>query len=128
MSLYYFTLKYGRHTVTDDEGEELADDAAAKSHAESIARDLMQSRELKTRFWRIEVCDDYLNPLFDLYFSEADKTIGHLPVEWRNAITTVSRTAGGLVDAVVTIQGTLAEVRATLKDADRLLATTRSGG
>jgi hypothetical protein len=128
MPLYYFTLKYGRHTVTDDEGEELPDDAAAKSHAESIARDLMQSRELKTRFWRIEVCDDYLNPLFDLCFSEADKTIGHLPAEWRNAIATVSRTAGGLIDAVVTIQGTLAEVRATLKDADRLLATTRGAG
>ena len=92
-ALYYFTLKYGRQAVTDDEGEELADAAAAKSHAEATAREIMQSREFKTRFWRIEVCDDYLNPLFELYFSEADKTLGHLPAEWRNAVATVSRTA-----------------------------------
>jgi len=97
MPLYYFTLKHGRHVVTDEEGEELADVNAAKTHAECVARELMQSRELKTRFWRIEVSDDYLEPLFTLCFCEADKTIGRLPLEWREAITTVSRKAGSLV-------------------------------
>ena len=84
----------------------------------------MQSCELKTRFWRIEVCDDYLEPLFTVTFCEADETISRLPVEWREVMTTVSRKAGNLDDAATTIRGTLADVRATLKAADRVLAST----
>lgn len=128
MPLYYFSLKYGRHAISDETGEELADAAAARSHAETIAREIMQSRELKTRFWRIQVSDDYMLPLFEVYFPEVDRTLGHLPPEWRKTVAAVSRSAAHLTDALVRVQGSLAEVRATLKDADRLLTETGNIG
>lgn len=75
MQLYYFVLKAGRQTIPDCEGQEFADDDAARLHAEAVAQQLMRNREVNTRGWRIQVCDDYLRPKFDVFFVEADETL-----------------------------------------------------
>jgi len=79
MQLYYFILKAGLQIVPDTDGQEMADEVAARQHAITVARQLMQHREADTRSWRIQVCDDYLRPLFDVQFVEADEAIDQRP-------------------------------------------------
>jgi hypothetical protein len=62
MPLFYFTLKNGNYTIPDREGEKLADLNAARAHATGVARELMRNRGVKARTWRLEVCDEYLQP------------------------------------------------------------------
>jgi hypothetical protein len=70
MPLYYFILKAGRHSYPDSEGQEFADEAAARVHARAVARELMRNREAKTSHWRIQVCDDYLLPRYEYPFAD----------------------------------------------------------
>jgi hypothetical protein len=86
----------------------------------------MQRRELSTRFWRIEVCDDYLQSLFEVHFSEVDETISHLAPEWRSTIDTVARKVCQLNDTICKVEATLAEARDTLNHAERWI--DRNGG
>ena len=75
MLLFYFVLKAGRQTIPDPEGQELIDEAAARLHALAVAQQLMRHRETDTRGWRIQVCDDYLVPLFEVFFAEVDQSL-----------------------------------------------------
>ena len=79
MQLFYFILKTGKQTIPDSDGQELLDEVAARRHAMAVARQLMQQRETATRGWRIEVCDDYLNPLFEVFFAEIDEALELFP-------------------------------------------------
>jgi hypothetical protein len=128
MPLYYFVLKSDGEKLADEQGEELANLGAARCYAETIARELMQSRELDTRFWRIEVCDDYVRPLFEVSFAEVDRTIGHLPLAWRDAIHRTCLRMGRLNDTISRVRSTIADVQKTMREADRLLNTSRRIG
>jgi hypothetical protein len=125
MPLYYFILKSDRDNYADEQGEELADLGAARCYAETVARELMQSRELETRFWRVEVCDDYAEPLFEVLFAEVDRTIDHLPLAWRDAIHKTCLRMGRLNDAIGQVRTTISDVQNTLHEADRLLNASR---
>lgn len=72
MRLYYFVLKTGRHVYPDSEGQEFPDDGAAREHACAVARELMRNREDRTGHWRIQVCDDYLQPRYEFLFADLD--------------------------------------------------------
>jgi len=72
--LFYFALKAGLQTIPDAEGQELVDEAAAQLHAIAVAGELMRHRESVSHSWRIQVCDDYLEPLFEVFFGEIDET------------------------------------------------------
>jgi hypothetical protein len=121
MQLFYFSLKADRQTVPDCNGVELADEAAARLHAAEVARQLMRHREVNTRGWRIQVCNDYLQPLFELFFAEVDETLRKFPAHVTANIEHVVRTAAAFDDAMVTMQDTLKDVRATLARADHIL-------
>jgi hypothetical protein len=123
VQLFYFVLKTTGQTVPDPEGQELPDRAAAWQHAVAVARQLMHNRESDTRGWRIEVCDDYLTPLFDVLFAEVDVSLSHIPVHVQASIENVVRTATALNDAIARMKSTLLVVRQTLSDADRILAS-----
>jgi hypothetical protein len=125
MPLYYFILKSDRDNYADEQGEELADLGAARRYAETVARELMQGREPETRFWRVEVCDDYAEPLFEVLFAEVDRTIDHLPVPWRDAIHNTCLRMGRLTDAISRVKTTISEVQNTLNEANRLLNASR---
>jgi actin-like ATPase involved in cell morphogenesis len=122
MPLFYFILKAGRKSSPDQEGQEFPNEAAARLHAAVVAKELMRNREATTRLWRIQVCNDYLEPSFEVLFAEVDETIAHLPPPLRVSIEKVARTAGALNDAVVEIQRTMSDVRQTLSRADRILS------
>lgn len=91
MALYYFTLKTGRQLIPDCEGQEFENESHARLHAITVARELMRHRELDTHGWRIEVCDDYLLPLFDLLFAEADEPLARPPPALKASITQAAR-------------------------------------
>jgi hypothetical protein len=122
VQLFYFVLKTPQQTIPDPEGQELVDRAAARQHAVAVARQLMRNREVATRRWRIEVCDDYLHPLFEVFFVEVDETLPYFPPHLQASIEGVLRTAAALNDAIAGVKTTLSKVRQTLGQADRLLA------
>lgn len=72
MPLFYLLLKVGYETFPDIEGQELADEVAAHDHAVAVAQELMRNRVNETRLWRIQACDDYLRPCFEVLFAEVD--------------------------------------------------------
>ncbi|AMN42289.1 DUF6894 family protein [Rhodoplanes sp. Z2-YC6860] len=122
MQLYYFILKTGKQTVPDSEGQELLDEPAARQHAVAVARQLMQNREAGTRNWRIQVCDDYLKPLFEVFFAEIDETLDRFPPHVSASVEYVARAAAKLNDAIGAMQATLRDVRQTLLQADQILS------
>ena len=123
MQLFYFILKTGRQAIPDPEGQELANTAAARQHAIAVAQQLMRNREQDTRSWHIQVCDDYLRPLFNVYFVEVDESLDRSPPMVQASIEDVACTTGAFNDALTNIQATLADVRATLERANRVLGS-----
>ena len=128
MALFYFLLKHGEQTIPDREGEEFPDVQSARAYADAVAHDLMRNRELATRLWRIEVCDEDLAPCFTVHFSEVDETLGHLPAAWREMIRTVAERAAAFHEAMKEMRATLADSRGTLAKADRVLRSGNAGG
>jgi hypothetical protein len=122
VQLFYFVLKTPRQTIPDPDGQEMADTTAARLHAVAVAQQLMQHREADTRGWRIQVCDDYLHPLFEVLFAEVDESFAGFPIHVQASIEDVVRTAASLNDAIYNMQTTLSDVRQTLGRADRILA------
>jgi hypothetical protein len=121
MPLYYFVLKAGQDRFPDPEGEELADEQAARAHAIEVARELMRNRE-GLGCWRLEVCDDYLNPCFEILFAEIDATIEHLLPPYRNTVEQAARSLALLHDAILQVRATMADVKQTLTRTDAIIA------
>jgi hypothetical protein len=122
MQLYYFILKNGRHIIADRDGEEFADENAARAYAVSVARELMRNGSLRARSWRLEVCDEYLQPCFELLFASIDDSLSHLPLEYRNSIEHACRNTALLHDSIALVQKSLLEVSETLTAADQIMA------
>jgi len=120
MPQFYFILKDGRDTLPDRDGAELPNAAAAHVHAGAVARELMRNRESKTRAWRLQVCDDDLQPVLELPFTQLDESLSHLPPESRQAIQNVSRNIGLLSDCIGDVRATLEQIRATINRANEL--------
>lgn len=57
MPRFYFNLQLPNKELLDDEGMDLPDDAAARAHAECVARELSAGQEEKTRDWTLSVRD-----------------------------------------------------------------------
>jgi hypothetical protein len=75
MALYYFILKVGRQNFPDPFGEEFDNLADARTHAHGVAREVMRNREGKTGHWRVQVCDDYLEPRYECLFADIDQRL-----------------------------------------------------
>lgn len=114
MSTYYFNLKDCRTTIPDSEGTVLSDDAAAREHAVVVAREAMRNNEVRTRNWRIQVCDSNRSPRFEILFASVDETIECLPTDIRRSVEDVSRKFASLSDAIADVKMTILQVRATL--------------
>lgn len=128
MPLFYFVLKAGGDSFPDTEGVELPDVNAARAHAVSVARELMRNRECPTGSWRLEACDDYLIPQFEILFAEANDKIDHLLPQYRETFERVSRSTAELHDALVSVQEALGQVRDTFARIDALVAYISTTG
>jgi len=119
MPQYFFNLKTGRSMVRDFEGNAFDDDAAARTHAETIARELMRNNETKSRTWRLEVCNADHAPCFEVLFATIDETIDHLPPSLRDSVRRTSGQIGSLCDAIEEVRMSILELRATLAQSNR---------
>ena len=121
MPLYYFVLKNGYEAIADEEGLELPSLEAARAEAVTIAGELMRNCEVPRRAWKLEVCDDYLIPRFEVLFAEVDETIAHLPQQYRSSIESMARIRASLDDAFHVLRASLADVRKTMARTDEII-------
>ena len=123
MALYYFILKVGRQNFPDLNGEEFDDIADARLHAHAVVREMMRNREGKTAHWRVQVCDDYLQPRYECLFADMDNRLEAYGEDLRSSIVRVARTTAALNDGMQAIDVTLSDLRQTMRLLDA--ATTR---
>jgi len=121
MPLYYFVLKDGRQIIPDRDGEEFADRGAARDHAVAVARELMRNGSLHVHNWRLQVCDEYLWPCYELLFPSIDDSLSHLPFEYRRSIEHACRNTALLHDSIADVQRSLLQVTETLIRADQIM-------
>jgi hypothetical protein len=114
MPLYYFVLKHDFETAADREGMELADHQMARDHAIAVARELMQHQEVRTRSWRLQVCDEDLYVRSEILFASVDNTLSKYPPEYRNTIQGLCRATGTLADRIADVRASLSQLKATL--------------
>src|SRR3954451_10008589 len=122
MALFYFLLKAGRKSFPDTEGQEFADEEVARAHARAVACELMRNRETKTAHWRIQVCDDYLQPRYDCFFADVDQTLERFPADLRVSVTKVARTTAAMNDTYQNIDAAMADLRRTLGRLDSMIS------
>jgi len=119
MAIYYFNLKGLHGRDVDPHGTELADLAEAKEHARQVALELMHRRELKTRSWRLEVCDAGRIPIFELLFATVDPKLAQLPPAFRTRVEELSARTGGVADAIIDVRNSLHQLRGSLAQSNR---------
>jgi methyl-accepting chemotaxis protein len=122
MALFYFILKIGREYFPDPEGEEFKDLEDAKKHAQAVAGDLMRNREFKTAHWRIQVCDDYLQPAYECLFAEINPKLLVYEDRLRDSVVRAARTSGAISDAMQQIGHTMSDLRQTMRLMDAAIA------
>jgi len=125
MPLFYFILKTDREKIPDRECLEFPDQDIARAHAEVVTQELMRNRELKTRPWRLEVCDENLRPCFEILFAAKDPSIAHLPPVYRESVEALSSNTANLHDAFNQVRTTLSNVRETLARTDQPISQLR---
>jgi|RhiMetdeSRZDD1v2_1073273.scaffolds.fasta_scaffold1438488_1 hypothetical protein len=118
MPVFFFNLKHRGGVLYDPQGTDLADEHAARCHADQIVRELMRNREARTRFWRLQVCDARRAALFELSFAELDDTLAELRLQLRTSVRDVCAKSGVLTDMIGEVQQTLLQIRGTLSRAD----------
>jgi len=123
MPLFYFVLQAGRDTFPDREGMEFDAEAGARAHARAVARELMRNREAKTSHWRVQVCDDYLEPRFEYLFADVDEKLEVYGEDVRFSVTKVARTAASMSDALRKIDVSMGALRQTIGQMDRILSS-----
>lgn len=116
MPIYYFNLKTQEGRIPDPNGIEFLDDDRAREYAEHVALELMHQREVKTRFWRIEVCNAKRRPIVELLFAYVDPLIADLSPACRITVEQASSRTAGLIDAILDTRHSYYELRATLSN------------
>ena len=122
MALFYFILKVGRKTFPDPVGEEFDDVTDARAHAHAVAGELMRNRESSTGHWRVQVCDDYLEPCYECLFADVDPRLQAYGNVLRGSMIQVARTTAALNDAVQNVDSTMSELRQTMRLLDAATA------
>ncbi|WOH65287.1 DUF6894 family protein [Bradyrhizobium sp. BWA-3-5] len=120
MPLYYFVLKTGRRSYPDSEGQEFPDDTAAQAHAHAVAHELMRNRESRTSHWRLQVCDDYLQPRFECLFADVDHTLEQYDSNLRATVRRVARTTAALRDSISGIDAQMNNLRQLMSQIDAI--------
>ena len=108
---YTFRLRNDGCAIDDDIGIALTDNASAYRYARRVARELMRCREIKTRYWLLEVYRDGEGPLFGVLFASVDPTLDHLRRELRSLVERVSEKKRALRDVIYAASLTLRESR-----------------
>jgi hypothetical protein len=119
MPTYFFHLKTPAGAIRDPDGTDLPDELSAREHARLVACELMQHRQLRTRSWRIDVCDTEGRLCLDLLFASVDDSMGNLTPELRSSVENLYAKSASLSEAINAIKLTLAQVKGTIARSER---------
>jgi hypothetical protein len=112
MPLYTFELLDGSSPLRDNAGIHLPDHEHAWAYGREIARELMQGREAKSRFWRLRVYENDADRVFDIPFATVDPTLDHLAPELRSTLERFCDSYRAVKEAVHAAKITVRESRA----------------
>jgi len=119
MSTFFFDLNDGLGIVRDLDGADLRDAAAARAHAERVARELLRHAESKRRGWRLRVRDQNGGVIFELLFASVDESLNHLAPGIKASIEDVHVKAGALSDTIRDVRHSMAQLRATMRRSNK---------
>jgi hypothetical protein len=114
MPTYFFNLKTPAGTIRDPDGTDLPDELSAREHARLVACELMQHRQLRTRSWRIDLCDSEGRLCLDLLFASVDDSMGHLTPELRRSVEDLCAKSSSLSEMIRALRLTIIEVQGTI--------------
>jgi len=120
MPRYYFNLKDRCGFISDTDGTELHDEAAAQRHAGQVARELMRHREAERRSWRVQVCDTEHRVLCEVLFADVDDSLDHLAPQLKASVKDVYAKTGRVADTINDVRATINQLKGTLARADGL--------
>src|SRR5262245_5515396 len=119
MPMFYFTLRCDGLLINDPEGVNLPDISAAQEEARSVAHDLMQNCEPKTRHWQLDTCDAAGNVLFTLLFVDIDPTIIDLNRREQALVRRASKLCAELGETMAACRGTMLQSKAIIARMNR---------
>jgi hypothetical protein len=118
MPNYTFELRDGSDGIEDETGIVLADGMHALRYALDVVRELMRSREVQTRSWRLDVYDEAGECVIEVPFARIDPTLDYLGPELRSMVEL-------FFDRRRSLAETFHAVRCTLKESRALVARSR---
>jgi hypothetical protein len=111
MPRYHFFLRDGSAGISDVDGCDCDDDAAALAHAEIVAQELMRNCEANTRHWRIGITAENGRCVAEVRFAAADQTLDHLSPDARQLVEGLSEKRLDLQEAQYKACLTIRQVR-----------------
>jgi hypothetical protein len=109
----HFHLRAEGTTHRDMSGSECSDLAAAHSHAEAVASELMRNCHHGTKLWSLRVEDEEARHVFDLFFADvADND--ELSAEAQAVARQTSRRLATLIDTASSANETMTQSAALL--------------
>src|ERR1043165_5605539 len=117
MPIYTFKLRDGSGEIEDPNGVEFRHQEIAVRYAHDVVAELMKSRELETRSWRLEVYEGG-SRIYEISFASVDPSLDHLTPKLRRIVESLSERRGVLGEAIQ-------NVRATVQESGALVARSR---
>jgi hypothetical protein len=111
MPVYTFKLRDGSGDVEDTTGVQFRDQDSAVRYAHDVVHELMKSRELQTRSWRLEVYEAG-SLVCEIPFAAMDPSLYHLTPTLRTMVEGLSERKRLLGDVIHTVKATVQESRA----------------
>jgi hypothetical protein len=111
MPVYTFKLRDGSGDIEDSTGVQFHHQENAFRYAHDVVYELMKSRELETRSWRLDVYEGG-SPIYEIPFVSVDQSLDHLPPKLRTMVEGLSERRRQLGDALHTVKATVQESRA----------------
>ena len=99
MPLYFFNIRGGAH-FDDLDGTELADDARARQHGATVAREAMRNREIRVRHLAMEIRDQDGTFVDEFPFAKLDPTLDHLDPRLREVVEQLSLSQARLAETL----------------------------
>jgi hypothetical protein len=111
MPVYTFKLRDGSGDIEDATGVEFRHQYSAIRYAHDVVHELMKSRELETRCWRLEVYEGG-SLVCEIPFASVDPSLDHLVPKLRTMVEGLSERKRRLGDVIHSVKATIQESQA----------------
>jgi hypothetical protein len=111
MPVYTFKLRDGSGDAEDETGVQFRNQDSALRYAHDVVHELMKSRELETRSWRLEVYEGG-SLVCEIPFASVDPSLDHLVPKLRTMVEGLSERKRRLGEVVHAVKATIQESRA----------------